>query len=80
MKNDTLIKEDVDAKLRSNPEVDTTDIAPEVHGGVVALSGRKSTDPEIARAALAALKSELPATWQSVKPIVHAGRVLRVRV
>jgi len=80
MKNDTLIKEDVDAEPRSNPEVNATEIATEVHGGIVALSGRKSTGPKMARAALAALKSELPATWQSVKPIVHAGRVLRVRV
>jgi osmotically-inducible protein OsmY len=33
------------------------------------------TDPEIARAAIAALKIELPVTWEDVKPIVQQGRV-----
>jgi len=33
------------------------------------------TDPEIARAAVAALKFELPATWENIKPIVQQGRV-----
>jgi osmotically-inducible protein OsmY len=33
------------------------------------------TDPEIARAAVAALKIELPVTWEKVKPIVQQGRV-----
>jgi osmotically-inducible protein OsmY len=32
-------------------------------------------DPEIARAALAALKIELPLAWENVRPIVHQGRV-----
>jgi osmotically-inducible protein OsmY len=32
-------------------------------------------DPEIARAALAALKIELPLAWENVRPIVHKGRV-----
>jgi osmotically-inducible protein OsmY len=33
------------------------------------------TDPEIARAALAALKFELPLTWESIKTLVHKGRL-----
>ena len=33
------------------------------------------TDPEIARAAAAALKVELPVTWENVKPIVQQGRI-----
>lgn len=33
------------------------------------------TDPEIARAAVAALKAELPVAWQNIKLIVKQGRV-----
>lgn len=33
------------------------------------------TDPEIARAAVAALKVELPMSWENIKPIVQQGRV-----
>jgi osmotically-inducible protein OsmY len=33
------------------------------------------TDPEIARAALAALKLELPLAWEQIKPTVKDGRV-----
>ena len=33
------------------------------------------TDPEIARAAVAALKVELPVTWERIKPVVQQGRV-----
>ncbi len=33
------------------------------------------SDPEIARDAVAALKFELPGSWERVKPIVHDGRV-----
>ncbi len=33
------------------------------------------TDPEIARAAVAALKVELPVTWDNIKPVVQQGRV-----
>jgi osmotically-inducible protein OsmY len=33
------------------------------------------TDPEIARDAVAALKSELPMSWEHVTPLVHQGRV-----
>jgi osmotically-inducible protein OsmY len=33
------------------------------------------TDPEIARAAVSALKIELPLTWESIKTVVQQGRV-----
>lgn len=33
------------------------------------------TDPEIARAALTALKLELPYTWEKIKPVVQHARV-----
>jgi len=33
------------------------------------------TDPEIARAAIAALKLELPTSWERVTPVVHQRRV-----
>jgi osmotically-inducible protein OsmY len=110
MKSDIDIKRDVEAELRWSPDVDATDIAVKVTGGVVALSGfaasysekyraeaavkrvtgvtgvandlavREPTggmpdDPQIARAAVAALKAELPFVWQSIKPIVSQGHV-----
>jgi osmotically-inducible protein OsmY len=33
------------------------------------------TDPEIARAAIAALKFELPLTWENIKTVVQKGRL-----
>lgn len=33
------------------------------------------SDPELARDAVAALKSELPMSWEQVTPLVHEGRV-----
>lgn len=33
------------------------------------------TDPEIARAAIAALKFDLPLTWENIKPVVQQGRI-----
>jgi osmotically-inducible protein OsmY len=33
------------------------------------------TDPEIARAAIEALKFELPMSWENIKPLVHHGRI-----
>ncbi len=36
----------------------------------------KPTDPEIAREALAALKLELPITWDEIQPLVHEGRIV----
>jgi osmotically-inducible protein OsmY len=32
-------------------------------------------DPEVARAALAALKTELPLSWENIRLVVHQGRV-----
>jgi osmotically-inducible protein OsmY len=39
MKTDSEIKQDVEAELRWDPQIDATDIAVKVNGGVVALSG-----------------------------------------
>jgi osmotically-inducible protein OsmY len=39
MKADTLVKQDVDAELRWDPELDETDIATKVQDGIVTLSG-----------------------------------------
>ncbi|HZZ62452.1 MAG TPA: BON domain-containing protein, partial [Roseiarcus sp.] len=39
MKSDTDIKRDVEAELRWDPDIDATDIAVAVKGGVVALTG-----------------------------------------
>jgi len=110
VKTDSVIKQDVDAELRWNPQLDETDIATKVGDGIVTLSGfarnyyekhqaeaaakrvagvaavandlqvrtaggQFLTDPEIARAAVAALKSELPISWESVKLAVHEGRI-----
>ena len=38
-------------------------------------SGDALTDPQIARAAVAALQSALPLSWLEVKPLVHDGHV-----
>jgi len=43
--------------------------------GVRAPLGGMPTDPEIARDAVMALKIELPAVWESIKPIVKQGHV-----
>ncbi len=110
MKTDNEVKFDVEAELRWDPRIDTTDIAVKVNGGVVTLSGyahrylekwqaeqaakrvagvlalandieirsadRQPTDPEIARAAVAALRVELPMSWEKIKPLVHGGNVV----
>jgi osmotically-inducible protein OsmY len=96
MRTDSVIKQDVDAELRWNPELDETDIATKVQDGIVAeitvkrvvgvtavandlqvrpMAGEKWTDPEIARAALTALKAELPLAWEAIKPVVHERRI-----
>ncbi len=41
----------------------------------VKLLGGSPTDPEIARAAVEALKVDLPLTWEQIKPIVKQGHV-----
>ncbi len=110
MKSDGQIRQDVEAELLWNPELDSTDIAVKVNDGVVTLSGyarnfyEKSlaeaaakriggvtavadevavrlpasdgcTDPEIARAALAAIKTALPQVWQNIQPTVDARHI-----
>ncbi len=110
MKSDPQIRQDVEAELKWNPELDSTDIAVKVNEGVVTLSGfarnyyekslaeaaakrvagvnavaddvdvrlpasHGSTDPEIARAALNAIRSALPQVWQNIQPNVQARHV-----
>lgn len=110
MKADSDIKQDVEAELRWNPEVDDTDVAVKVNDGVVNLtgfvhsyyethqaeaavkrvagvvgiandirvrlpSGTGLADPEIAREAVAAIKSELPVAHEKIQILVHEGRV-----
>ena len=38
-------------------------------------SGADRSDPEIARDAVAALRGELPMSWEHVTPLVHAGHI-----
>ncbi|RPH61757.1 MAG: BON domain-containing protein [Acidobacteria bacterium] len=110
MKTDSDIKRDVEAELRWSPEIDETDIAVKVNGGVVALSGfarsyydkyqaeatvkrvagvagvandvevrlpqgGETSDPETAREAVTAIKLALPVSHESIKVLVHKGRV-----
>lgn len=110
MKTDTAIKQNVDAELRWNPELDEMDIATKVKDGIVTLSGyarnyfekhqaevtvkrvagvtalandlqvrpsvgAQRTDPEIARDAVAELKSGLPLSWETIKLAVHERRI-----
>jgi len=58
MRLDNDIKHNVDTELKSNPEIDATDIATKVTNDQT----NKFSDPEIAREALKALKLELHAT------------------
>ena len=108
MRDDRKIKQDVEDELRWDPDIDATDIAVAVKGGVVTLTGfvrsynekleaevaskrvtgvhavandidvrlpsiTERPDPEIARDAVAAIKSQLPGSWENVKVIVKAG-------
>jgi osmotically-inducible protein OsmY len=110
MKADGDIKRDIEAELQWSPDIDETDIAVKVNGGVVALtgfvhsyhetyqaeaavkrvagvagvandiqvrlpSGNVMADPEIAREAVTAIKLELPFSHESIKVLVHEGRV-----
>lgn len=110
MKSDQQIRQDVEAELRWNPELDSTDIAVKVNDSVVTLSGfarnyyEKSlaeaaakrvegvnavaddvvvrlpaahggTDPEIARAAVSAIRAALPQVWQNIQPNVQDRHV-----
>ena len=110
MRSDSAIKHNVEAELRCNPNVDETDIAVKVAGGIVTLTGyvrnffhkygaedavkrvpgvaaiandiqvqapesAAASDPELARAAVVALKRQLPLDWEQIRPIVHQGMV-----
>jgi osmotically-inducible protein OsmY len=110
MTSDDEIRQNVESELKWSPDVDDTDIAVKVNGGVVTLTGfsrhysekqgaelaarrikgvaavandievrrltdNTPTDPEIARATIAALKIQLPSAWESIIPVVHRGHV-----
>ena len=110
MRTDSEIKRDVEEELQWDPEIDATDIAVSVNGGVVGLTGfahsyadkveaeaitkrvagvhcvandidlrvpkfDERPDPEIARDAVAAIKSQLPTSWESIKVLVKDGWV-----
>lgn len=108
MRPDSDIKRDVEDELRSDPDIDSTDIGVSVQNGVATLSGfvrsypqrtraerdakrvagvvgvandlevrlpsdHQRPDPEIARDATSALKSELPYSADNIKVIVRDG-------
>jgi len=109
MTSDKDIGNEIEAELRSSPDIDDTDIAVKVHGSEVTLSGFANsymskyhaeiatrrikgvtavandivvrplaaapTDPEIVRAAVEALKTELPVAWEYIEPAVKGGHV-----
>jgi osmotically-inducible protein OsmY len=110
MRLDANIKRYVDDELRSDPDIDATDIATAVKDGVVTLAGfvrsfrqrrkaeqdvkrvagvvgvasnievrlpiiQRRPDPDIARDAVEAIKSELPLSWERIKVIVEDGLI-----
>ena len=110
MKADSDIKRDVEAELRWDPDINSTDIGVAVKDAVVTLTGfvrsytekwqaerdakrvlgvvgvandievrlptsSQRPDPEIARDAVAALKHELPYSYETMKVIVKDGRL-----
>jgi osmotically-inducible protein OsmY len=110
MRLDPDIKRDVEDELRSDPDIDATDIASAVKDGVVTLAGfvrsfrqrrkaeqdvkrvagvvgvannievrlpiiHRRPDPDIARDAVKAIKSELPLSWERIRVIVEDGLI-----
>jgi osmotically-inducible protein OsmY len=110
MRLDPDIKRDVEDELRSDPDIDATDIATAMKDGVVTLAGfvrsfrqrrkaeqdvkrvagvvgvannievrlpiiHRHPDPNIARDAVEAIKSELPSSWERIKVIVEDGLI-----
>lgn len=110
MRADIDIERDVKAELKWSPDVNETDIAINVTGSVVALTGyvvnstekyraeaavkrvvgvsavandlmvrpplgSPPSDPQIARDAVAALRSEVPLIWQNITLLVKEGHV-----
>lgn len=59
MKTDSDIKRDVEAELKWDPDIDATDIAVAVKGGVVALTGFVKSTPINGRRR--AMRNEWPA-------------------
>jgi osmotically-inducible protein OsmY len=110
MRLDSDIKRDVEDELRSDPDIDATDIATAVKDGVVTLAGfvrsfrqrrkaerdvkrvdgvagvannievrlpiiHRRPDPDVARDAVEAIKSELPLSWERIRVIVEDGLI-----
>jgi osmotically-inducible protein OsmY len=110
MRSDSEIKRDVEAELRWEPEIDSSDVAVSVKDGIVTLTGfvrsfndkyeaeaaakrvagvvgvandlevrlpgtDERPDPEIARDAVAAIKSQLPEVAHAIRVIVKDGVV-----
>jgi len=108
IKSDSDIRRDVEAELHWEPQTDDTDIAINVHNGVVTLTGfvtnysqkyhaasaakrvagvaalandievrlpenARVSDPQLARDAVAALKVELPMSWDKIRPTVQTS-------
>jgi osmotically-inducible protein OsmY len=108
MRSDHEIKQDVEAELKWDPDVDATDIAVSIKNGIVTLTGfvksylqkfeaekaakrvagvvgvandievrlptsDERPDPEIARDAVAAIKAQLPISWDRIKVIAKNG-------
>src|SRR6202171_4390673 len=108
MKTDREIELDVKEELQWDPDLDATDIAVSVKGGVVTLAGfvksytdkyeaeaaakrvagvsavandievrmpsvDERPDPDIARDAVAAIKSQLPVSSEHIKIVVKSG-------
>jgi osmotically-inducible protein OsmY len=108
MRSDSDIRRDVEDELRWDPDIDATDIAVNVHNGVVTLTGfvrgyvqkyqaesdakrvagvvavandlevrlpdiDERPDPEVARDAIARIKSELPYSWEKIRGVVKNG-------
>jgi osmotically-inducible protein OsmY len=89
MRSDAEIERDVEEELQWDPDLDATDIAVSVKSGVVTLAGfvksytdkyeaeaaAKRPDPDIARDAVAAIKSQLPISSEHIKIVVKNGWV-----
>src|SRR5438874_736901 len=110
MRSDAEIERDVEEELKWDPDLDATDIAVSVKGGVVTLAGfvksytdkyqaeaaakrvagvravandievrmpsvDERPDPDIARDAVAAIKSQLPISSEHIKIVVKNGWV-----
>jgi osmotically-inducible protein OsmY len=110
LRSDNDVQKGVEGELSCCPNVDETDIAVKVAGGVVSLTGyvpdlfqkygaedavkrvagvvavandiqvrgtgsESISDPEVARAAVAAIKRQVPLCWEQIRPVVHQGCV-----